>query len=52
MAIKVTFHIKLSCKNEMKIDKTQLILNSLACFLPVCQVETFAETEELMKIIM
>lgn len=36
----------------MKTEKTELIFNSLACFLPVCQVATSAETEELMKIIM
>lgn len=52
MAIKMVFHINLSCKSEMKTGKTQLIINSLACFLPVCQVAPFAETEELMKIIM
>lgn len=51
MAIKVIVHIKLSCNNEMKTDKIQLILISLACFLPVCQVAIFAGTEELVEII-
>lgn len=35
----------------MKTDKIQLILISLACFLPVCQVVIFAGTEELVEII-
>lgn len=43
---------KLSCKSEIKPDKIELLLNLLACFLPVCQAAASAETEELVKIIM
>lgn len=43
---------ELSCKSEIKPDKIELLLNSLAWFLPVCQAVTSAETEELVKIIM
>lgn len=44
-------HARFSCKSEIKTDKIKLLLNSLACFLPVCQLATSAETEELVKII-
>lgn len=44
-------HTRLSDESEIKMDKIQLILNSLACFPPVCQVTISAETEELVKII-
>lgn len=43
---------ELSCKSEIKPDKIELLLNPLACFLPVCQAVPSAETEELVKIIM
>lgn len=52
MAIKLIFQtIPDYLTSEIKTDKIQHILNSLACFPPVCQGTTSAETEELVKII-